>query len=113
MSRNAISANPKYYIFKIFRESIPRTPLKGLKQFFLAAEWLKNFFQDRLPPKQKVLDRTMLIRKLNQPTRCPMSQSKGKIHLNRLLMAISSKKNNIFGNFTYELSHPLPVYQKY
>ena len=39
MSRNAISANPEHYIFKIFRGE--------------HAGWLKNFFQDRLPPKTK------------------------------------------------------------
>ena len=33
-----------------------------------------------------------LIRKLNQPTRCLMSQSKAKIHSNRHLIAISSKE---------------------
>ena len=56
MSRNAISANPEHYIFKIFRGACPRTPLEGLKKSFLAAAWLKNFFQDPLPsppPKQK------------------------------------------------------------
>ena len=53
MSRNAISANPEHYIFKIFRGSMPPTPLEGLKYFFLAAAWLKNFFQDRLPPPNK------------------------------------------------------------
>ena len=54
MSRNAISANPEHYILKIFR-----TPLESLKQVFLAAACLKNVFQDRLPPKQKILDRTL------------------------------------------------------
>ena len=58
MSRNAISANPEHYIFKIFRGSMPRTPRRP-KTFFLAAAWLKIFFQDRLPPKQKILDRTL------------------------------------------------------
>ena len=60
MSRNAISANPEHYIFKIFRGSMPPDPLGGLKQFFLAAAWLKNFFRiDSPPPKQKILDRTL------------------------------------------------------
>ena len=53
MSRNAILANPEHYIFKIFRGACPRTPLEGLKNFFLAAAWLKIFFQDRLPPQTK------------------------------------------------------------
>ena len=61
MSRNAISANLELYIFKIFRGSMPPDPLEGLKkQVFLAAAWLKNFFQDRLPPpNKKILDKTL------------------------------------------------------
>ena len=50
MSRNAISANPEHYIFKIFRGSMPPDPPEGLKKIFLPATWLKNYFQDRLPP---------------------------------------------------------------
>ena len=47
----------------------PRTPLEGLQNFFLAAEWLKNFFQARLPPPpnnnltivgRKLLDKRLL-----------------------------------------------------
>ena len=37
----------------------PRTPLEGLKNFFLAAALLKNFFKIYFPPKQKILDRTL------------------------------------------------------
>ena len=39
----------------------PRIPLEGLKNFFLAAAWLKLFFRIDLPPppKQKILDRTL------------------------------------------------------
>ena len=59
MSRNAISANSEHYIFKIFRGSMPPDPLEGQKKIFLTAAWLKNFFQDRLPPKQKILDGTL------------------------------------------------------
>ena len=33
--------------------SMPPDPLEGLKQFSLAAAWLKNFFQDRLHPQTK------------------------------------------------------------
>ena len=58
MSRNAISANSEHYIFKLFRGSMPSDPLEGLKNLFLAAAWLK-IFSDRLPPKQKVLDRAL------------------------------------------------------
>ena len=36
MSRNAISANPEHYIFKIFRGSMPPDPLEGLKKFVIA-----------------------------------------------------------------------------
>ena len=53
MSRNAISANPEHYIFKIFQGSMPPDPLEGLKIFFLTTSWLKNFFPDRLPPPNK------------------------------------------------------------
>ena len=49
MSRNAISANPEQYLFKP----------EGLKKFFLAAALLQKIFWDRLPPKQKILDRTL------------------------------------------------------
>ena len=51
--------NPEHYIFKVFRGSMPRTPLEGLKNFFIAAALLKNCFQDWLSPKQKLLDRTL------------------------------------------------------
>ena len=34
MSRNAISANPEHYIFKIFQGSMPPDPLEGLKATF-------------------------------------------------------------------------------
>ena len=34
MSRNAISANPEHYLFKIFLCNMPPTPLQGLKKFF-------------------------------------------------------------------------------
>ena len=59
MSRNAISANPEHYIFKIFWGSMPPDPRRRLKKIFLASAWLKNLFQGRLPPKQKILDRTL------------------------------------------------------
>ena len=52
MSRNAISANPEHYIFKMFPGSMPPDTLEGLQKFF----------QDRLIPKQKILDRTLPVR---------------------------------------------------
>ena len=61
MSRNAISANPEHYIFKIFQGSMPPgNPLEGLK-IFLNAAWLKTFFRIDCPPppEQKILDRTL------------------------------------------------------
>ena len=61
MSRNAISANPEHYIFKIFRGSMPPDPLEGLQKIFLAATWLKNFFRIDFPPNQKILDRTLEV----------------------------------------------------
>ena len=47
---------------KLYGEACPWNPLEGLKKFLLTNAWLKNFFQDRLPPppKQKILDRTLL-----------------------------------------------------
>ena len=47
----------------------PRTPLEGLKTFLLAAAWLKNFFRIDLPPKQKILDRTLFHNNVNKNKR--------------------------------------------
>ena len=58
VSRNAISANSEHYIFKLFQGSMSPDPLEGLKNFFSLPRGSK-FFQDRLPPKQKVLDRAL------------------------------------------------------
>ena len=60
MSRNAISANPEHYLFKIFQESMPPDPLEGLKNFFPSQRGSKKFFRIDLPPKQKILDRTLI-----------------------------------------------------
>ena len=38
-----------------------RTPLEGLKHFFSPPRGSKIFFWERLPPKQKILDRTLAI----------------------------------------------------
>ena len=46
---------------------MPPRPPSSPKKFFLAAAWLKNFFQDRLPPKQKVPDRTLAQLSLKLP----------------------------------------------
>ena len=59
MSRNAISANPEHYIFKIFRESMLQTPLEGLKMFLSSPRGSKIVFRIGFPPKQKILDRTL------------------------------------------------------
>ena len=67
MSRNAISGNPEHYIFKSFQGSMPPDPPRRPKKIFLAAAWLKNFFQDRLPPKQKILDRTLYMGMCHRP----------------------------------------------
>ena len=53
MSRNAISANPEHYIFKI-----------RLKTIFLTAAWLKNFFSGSTPPPPPTLNLSK-IRKIN------------------------------------------------
>ena len=50
MSRNAISANPEHYIFKIFQGSMPPDPPRRPKTIFLAAAWLKSFFSIDSPP---------------------------------------------------------------
>ena len=61
MSRNAIQPILNTIFSKLSGGACLRTPPEGLKKFFLAAAWLKNFFQDRLPPpKQKILDRTLI-----------------------------------------------------
>ena len=61
MSRNAISANPEHYIFKIFLGACPRTPLEGLQTFFSPPRGSKIFFKIHFPPpKQKILDRTLM-----------------------------------------------------
>ena len=46
MSRNAISANPEHYIFKLFWGNMPPEPPRRPKKIFLVTAWLKNFFQD-------------------------------------------------------------------
>ena len=58
MSRNAISANSEHYIFKLNRGSMPPDPLEGLKIFSRRC-MAQKLFQDRLAPKQKVLDRAL------------------------------------------------------
>ena len=60
MSRNVISANPEHYLFKIFQESMPPDPLEGLKIFFPVTARLQKFFRIDFPPKQKILDRTLI-----------------------------------------------------
>ena len=59
MSRNAISANPEHYLFKIFREDAPGPPRRPKKNF-LATAWLQKFFGIDFPLKQKILDRTLV-----------------------------------------------------
>ena len=60
MSRNAISANPEHYIFKIFRGSMPPDPPERPKKiFFSPSRGSKAFFKIDSPPKQKILDRTL------------------------------------------------------
>ena len=60
MSRNAISASPEHYIFKIFRGSMAPDPPEGLKKFFSPPRGSKVFSGSTSPPKQKLLDRTLL-----------------------------------------------------
>ena len=63
MSRNAISANPEHYLFKIFRGgggACPRTPLEGLKIFSRRCVAPKLFFRT---PKQKTQDRTLVAQR--------------------------------------------------
>ena len=42
MSRNAISANPERYLFKIFRRSMPPDPPRRPKKIFLAPALLQK-----------------------------------------------------------------------
>ena len=65
MSRNAISANPEHYIFKIFQGSMPPDPPGRPEKIFSRRRVAQSFFQDRLPPKQKILDRTLIKAWLN------------------------------------------------
>ena len=54
----------------------PRTPLEGLEKFFLAAAWLKNLFQDRLPPppgQTKILDRTLQHSSIGRQLLCHLT----------------------------------------
>ena len=67
MSRNAISANPEHYIFTIFWGSMPPDPLESLKKFFSRRLVAEYFFQDQLPPKQKILHRTLPAVNLKLP----------------------------------------------
>ena len=60
MSRNSISANPEHYIFKIFWGSMPSDPLEGLKKFFSMPRGSNIFLRINFPPKQKILDRTLV-----------------------------------------------------
>ena len=55
MSRNAISANPEHYLFKIFQGNMPPDPLEDPKNFFHQCD-SKKFFRINFPPpppKQK------------------------------------------------------------
>ena len=61
MSRNAISANPEHYIFKIFWGSMPPDPpRRPKKNFFSPPRGSKLFFRIDVPPKQKILGRTLI-----------------------------------------------------
>ena len=60
MSRNAISANREYYLFKIFRGSMAPDPLERVKQFFPLLRGSKIFCRID-SPKQKILDRTLKV----------------------------------------------------
>ena len=44
MSKNAISANPEHYVFKIFRGSMRLDPLQALKKFFSPLRGSKHCF---------------------------------------------------------------------
>ena len=60
MSRNAISANPEHYSFKIFGGSMPPDPLEGLKKHFSGRRVAqKGFSTIDFSPKQTILDRTL------------------------------------------------------
>ena len=60
MSRNAISANPEHYIFKIFWGSMPPDPTRRPKKFFFSPPRDSKIFLESTSPKQKILDRTLV-----------------------------------------------------
>ena len=57
MSRNAISANPEHYIFKLFLWSMPPAPLRRPKKIFRRCA-TRNFLGST-PPKQTIPDRIL------------------------------------------------------
>ena len=52
MSRNAISANPEHYPFKIFRGSMLPDPLEGFTIFFSPLRGSKKIFRIDSPPNK-------------------------------------------------------------
>ena len=110
MSGNVIPANPEHYIFKMFWGSMPPDPLEGLKNIFLAAAWLKNFFRIDFSPKQKILNRTLagFYESLNlgksylkcEGRRFPKVKKKDKIYL-------------IIQDQTWDFLHVNPVNYQY
>ena len=65
MSRNAISANPEHYIFKLFQGSMPPDPLRRPKKNFYRRHVAQKFFSGSTSPppplpKQNILDITLI-----------------------------------------------------
>ena len=53
MSRNAISANPEHYIFKIFRGSMPPDPPRRPKTIFSCCRVAQKIFSGSTSPRTK------------------------------------------------------------
>ena len=53
MSRNAISANPEHYLFKLFRGSMPSDPPRRPKKFFFLCCVAPKFFLGSTSPQTK------------------------------------------------------------
>ena len=53
MSRNAISASPEHYIFKIFRESMPPDPPGRPTKNLSRRRVAQNFFSGSTPPQTR------------------------------------------------------------
>ena len=99
MSRNAISANPEHYIFKLFRGSMAPDPSRRPKKIFSRRCVAQNFFSGSTSPQTKILDRTLFSYCSWPPVQ---QKSRLLIGLNRVLFCFnnSSQITKKFGKFS-------------